>query len=379
MGQGLSSSILIVCEKSDIHSFAVERCLSLLGEDSHLILPQTLSGTGEINIDYRREKPVFQLGKFTGTADDVKSIYNRRLPDDYSLPEYCLEIDQPYIQRQLKMTLLGILSLLEDAFAVNPLKSVLFTSNKVIQLAVARDVGFRVPDTVIATDPALVSGFIDEVKTVCTKSLESFSWRKGTSLIRALTATVNPETSVDPLSISLNPNIYQAFVDKKCEYRLTVFGNYHAAVRIDNQIDGGVDAVDWRFSNRYLGRLSPAIMPDAVINAARAMLKRLGLRFGTFDLAETSDGEIVFFEVNESGAFLWQEEFCEGVYVLEPFARFLASADDNFHWNQEWCSPSLSLKSIIGDVSQFDGFDPNDPMSPTTSLKYWAVEEREPT
>lgn len=52
------------------------------------------------------------------------------------------------------------------------------------------------------------------------------------------------------------------------------------------------------------------------------------------DLAQTDDGEFVFFEVNEAGQWLWQELHCPDCALLEPFSLYLASADDAFEWDE---------------------------------------------
>jgi hypothetical protein len=70
----------------------------------------------------------------------------------------------------------------------------------------------------------------------------------------------------------------------------------------------------------------------------------------------TPDGEWVFLEVNEAGQFLWQEQFCEDCFVVEPFARFLMSQDPTFEWDPAQKSDELTLKSLAGAVSNSERY-----------------------
>jgi glutathione synthase/RimK-type ligase-like ATP-grasp enzyme len=195
----------------------------------------------------------------------------------------------------------------------------LVSTSKFNQLKVAQEVGFQTPATLIGNEPNTIRDFVRRIDKACFKPTSGYVWKSQGKVTTALTAPISSEDLQDPRELTANAAIYQAFIPKQAEYRVTVFGNFYAATRLENS--GGSDDEDWRVSSSYLQRLSNVELPDDVIQRCKAVLSRLGIRFGTFDLLENLNGEFVFLEVNESGSFLWQEEFCEDVCLLEPFVN----------------------------------------------------------
>ena len=57
--------------------------------------------------------------------------------------------------------------------------------------------------------------------------------------------------------------------------------------------------------------------------AARAVVERLGLRMGVFDLKVRPDGQVVFLEVNPQGQFLFVEGMSD-MPLGDAFATFAA-------------------------------------------------------
>ncbi len=50
-------------------------------------------------------------------------------------------------------------------------------------------------------------------------------------------------------------------------------------------------------------------------------MKRLNLRFGSIDLIVTPDDELVFLEINEQGQFLFLDERCPELGVMQADCR----------------------------------------------------------
>lgn len=49
----------------------------------------------------------------------------------------------------------------------------------------------------------------------------------------------------------------------------------------------------------------------------------LSINMACFDFIVTSDGDYVFLELNQQGQFLWVEELCESICMLDEFVSFL--------------------------------------------------------
>ena len=73
-------------------------------------------------------------------------------------------------------------------------------------------------------------------------------------------------------------------------------------------------------------------------------MNSLGIVSGSFDFIVTEDGEHVFLEVNEQGQFLWLEDLCPDLLLLDAFCAFLTSGDKNFAWKVR--RGSIRLRSV---------------------------------
>ena len=183
---------------------------------------------------------------------------------------------------------------------------------KAIQLRTAREVGLRVPRTVVTSDPGHARAFIESnlpgrtvYKTFsCTHEI----WRE-TRIVRDQDLSV-----LDAVRVA--PTIFQEFVPAEADLRITVVGRqlFPAAIRFPD----GDRPVDFRLN---LGRASvePCELPDGVAAALLALMDRLGLAYGAVDMRRTPDGDYVFLEVNTAGEFLFIEE-----RTGQPIARALA-------------------------------------------------------
>lgn len=60
-------------------------------------------------------------------------------------------------------------------------------------------------------------------------------------------------------------------------------------------------------------------MPKLIEQQCVALMKKLGLAFGCFDLIVTPENEYYFLEVNEQGQFLWVEEENPNISMLNTF------------------------------------------------------------
>jgi hypothetical protein len=129
------------------------------------------------------------------------------------------------------------------------------------------------------------------------------------------------------------PGIFQERVDKVYELRVTAFGGFLAAARIDSQ-----EIPEARIDSRAGGPrlpVRPAELPPAVERFCFDLMARLDVVFGCFDFAVTPNGEHVFFEVNPAGQFLWVEEACPEIRLLAPFVEFLLARRADFQWRPD--------------------------------------------
>ena len=102
------------------------------------------------------------------------------------------------------------------------------------------------------------------------------------------------------------------------------------AAKIDSQKHEATRE-DWR-SAQHLLEIAPFALPEEIAEKCRRYMRMAGLNFGCFDVIVTPEGEYVFLEVNQAGQFLWKEQRCPELPMLQAFCDFLIAADPDFLW-----------------------------------------------
>ena len=88
--------------------------------------------------------------------------------------------------------------------------------------------------------------------------------------------------------------IFQEYVEKEYEIRVTVIGNELFAAKIDSQSEPSAK-IDWREAvARGLVKVMPYHLPQAIENKCRRVVSWYGLSFGAIDLIRTPQCEYVF-------------------------------------------------------------------------------------
>lgn len=195
---------------------------------------------------------------------------------------------------------------------------------KLPQLRLAHDLGLRVPRTLITNNPGQARAFRAAIDgpLVC-KALKEVGYAEGEDW-RSLFARVVPpaEFEAHADAVALCPTLFQEYIEKSHELRVTFIGDAVFCCRIDSQT---VEAarVDWR-------RAAPEDVPHRIVrldsqveSALRRMLAAYGLVFGAFDLIVTPAGEHVFLELNPNGQWLWVER-ATGAAMSAAMAALLA-------------------------------------------------------
>lgn len=351
----MAGTVLISTIAQDYHAMLVDAALRHLGIDTCLVSQSSMPGSGALSVGGDWRDPTIGINGDRVRVSEVGAFWNRRSARSFNYPETAHAADLAHIDDSFRRTLTGLATLLDDRFPVNSIAAAQITASKLNQLGTAAELGLSVPRTLVSNDPKEVRAFTDAGGPVCVKPLSVYTWIGDGKVTQTLTALLNDGAELDPRSVALMPVIYQAFVPKAYEVRLTLFGGVAIGTRID-VAEAGHGAVDWRTDRSYLKRLTPVVAPDHILKTCRVLLKRLGLRFGSFDFIVTSDGDWVFMEVNQAGQFIWQEQFHRETRVIEPFARFLANADEDFEWDPRSADPQLAFAAVAEIVTRDDRY-----------------------
>lgn len=194
--------------------------------------------------------------------------------------------------------------------------------HKALHLQTAGRLGFRVPPTLVTNDPAAFLDFYRE------HDGHIVSKRAGWS--RLSTAESPFVRYTDPVSrrdvgyaqtVSACPMIFQAYVDKQFEIRVTVVGKQAFAAQIDSQA-ARHSKHDWRRYDHGFARQTPHVLPEDVAGLCVRLVEELGLNFGAIDLVLTPGTEYVFLEINPNGQYLWVE-YATGLPISEAVCEEL--------------------------------------------------------
>ena len=245
--------------------------------------------------------------------------------------EDCHQSDVSFITREATAYLRNIIPYLGTSHTrwVNHPDAARNADRKALQLTLATQVGFSVPDTVITNDYRRVLDFFRKNDgRVIYKAFNPAIWMSGASdapHVAALSTTrLTQDHFRSPRSFEKTPGIFQRAIEKQFEVRATVMGDevVSAAIR-----GSRTDLVDWRqelmFGSASLVRFD---LPAVVQRQCIELCRRLNLSFGAIDLICDVEGKFVFLEVNEAGQFLWKEQKEPACRMLSTFCRFLIGA-----------------------------------------------------
>ena len=182
-------------------------------------------------------------------------------------------------------------------------------SDKIGQLQVAHECGFRVPKTLISQSRQEVLEFFEScagqmiVKTVV-----------GSPGPFLQTVKVQDPASLSAASFEAAPGIYQEFIPGTDHLRLNCFGpaSYAALIHTGD--------TDWRLNLNV--PIREFAVEAALHERVRRVLDSLGLELGIVDLKLTPDGEPVWLEVNPQGQFLFLDAFTK-LGLADRFAEYL--------------------------------------------------------
>ncbi|WP_266170103.1 ATP-grasp domain-containing protein [Dyella subtropica] len=210
--------------------------------------------------------------------------------------------------------------------------------NKLLQLQTARELALTIPETVFTNRAEDVRKMVRRFGRVIFKSFYPHSWQNPETgeAIGAGVALLDESSPLPEASIAMCPGIYQRYIDKAFDIRLTVIGEHYFAVKLSK---GGNEAfLDWRpYSEDEQLRYEPFELPHALEQKLRAFMRQMGLVFGCIDLVIDRDGNAVFLEVNQAGQFLFVERCLPSLPLLRAMTAMLLSGRPDYRLDE--CEP----------------------------------------
>lgn len=234
---------------------------------------------------------------------DITAVYYRA-PNAFALPPTMSEPERRFAAAQARSGLGGIITALDCRWVSHP-SAMSRAEYKPLQLATARDCGLTIPDTLITNRSDAVRAFVRDVggRVIC-KPVASPVLIEDDQLKTVYTRRLTEDDLADLRGIETTAHLFQAWIDKAHEVRLTVVGDRLLAA----EIHAGSEAAhtDWRSDYRSL-TYEVTEVPEAVAAAVRRYMDRLSLRFAAMDFIVGPDGAWTFLEANPCGQWDWIE------------------------------------------------------------------------
>ncbi|MGW8988649.1 ATP-grasp ribosomal peptide maturase [Streptomyces zhihengii] len=232
---------------------------------------------------------------------DVSACYYRA-PNPFRFPDTMSGPEQRFAAAQARAGLGGIITALDCRWVNHP-SAMSRAEYKPLQLAAARECGLAIPPTLITNRADAVRTFAGEIAgpLIC-KPVASPVFIEGDELKTVYTRRLTEDDLADLDGIETTAHLFQAWMDKAHEVRLTVVGDRMFAA----EVHAGSAAAheDWRRDYRSL-RYKATETPPAVAERVRRYMRTLGLRFAALDFIVSPTGEWTFLEANPCGQWDW--------------------------------------------------------------------------
>jgi hypothetical protein len=199
-------------------------------------------------------------------------------------------------------------SMITPALVVNRPQAMAANDSKPCQMEQIRELGFRVPETLITTDPDAARDFWEQHGAVIYKSVS------GT---RSIVSRLRPAHAGRLANVSHCPTQFQEYVPGT-DHRVHVVGDELFASEIVS------DADDYRYPARHRVEIRVCRVPEEVGARCRRLARVARLPVAGIDLRRTPDSEWYCFEVNPSPAFTYYESRTRQP-IGRAIARFLAA------------------------------------------------------
>lgn len=297
--------VLIVSTKVDVATDAVIRILGKSGT------PFIRLNTEEFPYDSR---VTLSLGLgleglnlvFPDAAGPFRSIWWRRVrspekPEsmDVNVHDYCIREASDLVSGAAIASRCKIMSEPSKVWAAE---------HKIYQLVEAKSCGLKVPDTVATNDAREVKrAFHAFDGNMIAKPIRTGFIDLGHQQRAMYTTKLCTEHLEELSNVKWCPVIFQRFIPKDLDIRVTVVDKRIFAAAIDSQADP-LATVDWRRTRDPDLPHMPIELPTSIESKIVQLMKRLDLSFGALDFALTPDGRFVFLEVNPSGQWLWLDD-----------------------------------------------------------------------
>jgi len=268
--------------------------------------------------------------------DQVRSVWWRR-PGPLGLPDDLSEQEREFAGEEIDHALRGLWASLECYWISHP-ENIRRAGWRAEQLRRAGRFGFDVPRTLITTDPEQVRRLHRELggqvvfKVMsdpflgAPKMVEKYPDQPPPEPRLAYTTLITDSELAMLDAVSSVPCMFQEYIPKRVELRVTVIGDEVFAAEIHSQ-EREDTRVDWHGSMEV--PYHKADLPTELSERCLAFVHSYGLNFSAMDLILTPDDRYVFVENNPNGQFGFVEQLVPELEMTTALADCLIRAGNS--------------------------------------------------
>jgi hypothetical protein len=332
--------ILILTTSFDPHADYVAKRLQARGTEFIRFDPVEFPSGAELSVRYSplgQTDCLLRLGTRSVDLAALRAVWYRRPQVPAPHEEITDRPTQVFVARECETFVQDVWNSLDCLWIPAPRGVLVWAQFKSSQLRVASAVGFELPPTLITNSPEDFLEFYRKHNGNIVSKLAGFSFIEaiGPSFGR-YTEVVSKRDVAYASALRFCPVIFQAYVPKLLELRITVVGKQVFAAEIHSQ-GSNHTRHDWRNYDYYQTRYLPHELPQDVATCCLRLVEELGLCYGAIDMVITPDRRYVFLEINPNGQYLWIEE-ATGLPISDAICDLLmfglpprGSAQRRFH------------------------------------------------
>ena len=307
-----SVMILIVTYKED---FTTDFVINILNQKRQ---PYLRLNTEDILSDYKVEiASNSQLNVKIDGIDTFHSVWFRRVKMPVLESSNIGYVD--FMNIELKKYFSNLWQTIDPLKWMSHPNAIYRSENKLLQLKIAQTIGLSIPRTLVSYNHDVILDFYDKCNgEIIIKPLYNNRIIGDDNLSIIYTSAL---TKNDLLKIEESmpfPSIYQEYVDKDIEIRVTVVENEIFSAYTESQ-KNEESKIDWRRSD---SKFYSYKLPDEIEKKCIELIKCLGLSFGAIDLIKNKNGEYTFLEINPNGQWAWIE-IDTGMPISKAISNYL--------------------------------------------------------
>jgi glutathione synthase/RimK-type ligase-like ATP-grasp enzyme len=332
MSSGLT--VLVLTNELDLHANGIVLALERRGARPIRFNPADFPQRSRLYFSNQNGKwhGYIDLGRRRLDPQEIHSAWLGR-PDRVEVHSTLSPMAARFAKAESRAAIEGVLHL-DHILWINHPDRVRVGERKLVQLQRASALGFEVPRTLVTNDAAAVETFYEECggnivfKTLSSPLVSEEKMERGMfppgSIVGTVYTTPVEEADLAHLrSATYTANLFQEYVPKEIELRVTVVGNRVFAAEIHSQASERTRH-DWR---HYDFDNTPHCVHQLPLPIARLcveLTKSFGLVYGAIDMVLTPNGRYMFLEINPVGLWHWIE-LLTGLPITDAIADLLVA------------------------------------------------------